>query len=400
MNVSFSQKYYWKRLIRSLLAYVKFLLSPHSSPKPLNSPNPNLFLLVRLDEIGDYILWRNFIPVLNQAWPEKKMILCGNIAWKPLWESLDANYASDCIWINKTKWLRDADYRSEIIQKVRQYQPELTINLTYSRSFNFDDHIVRFVNSPQRVGVQGDLSSNFSWQDRISQKWYTRLLVPPQGIRFDFERNHWLVKTLTTKDIKLDRPKISWKPTVEATGLPIFGTYFVIFPAGRQSYKRWSATNFAIVAEKLAACTGLRIVIAGGPSEEIYAEAVLKHLQSHKQAVNLAGKTSLPQLMTLLQGAALLISNDTSSVHIAAALGTPTIALLNGTHYGRFCPYPIENKPILQSIYPPKLLQDGLTEPERWQKYQYRVAFDINSILPEIVLERACTLGVTTPESN
>ena len=50
--------------------------------------------------------------------------------------------------------------------------------------------------------------------------------------------------------------------------------------------------------------------------------------------------TNLAELAELLRSAELLISNETSAVHIAVAVSTPSVCVLGGGHYGRFMPYP------------------------------------------------------------
>jgi len=55
---------------------------------------------------------------------------------------------------------------------------------------------------------------------------------------------------------------------------------------------------------------------------------------------NLCGTTSLTELVDIISKAKLLITNDSSALHIAACLNTQTICLLMGRHYGRFAPYP------------------------------------------------------------
>ena len=51
------------------------------------------------------------------------------------------------------------------------------------------------------------------------------------------------------------------------------------------------------------------------------------------------GKTSLQELVAVIAGAHLLIGNETSAVHIAAAVGTPSVCITGGGHFGRFVPY-------------------------------------------------------------
>jgi ADP-heptose:LPS heptosyltransferase len=56
----------------------------------------------------------------------------------------------------------------------------------------------------------------------------------------------------------------------------------------------------------------------------------------------LAGKTSLLDLVEVVRAATLVISNDSSPIHIAAGTVTPSVCILGGGHFGRFLPYTTE----------------------------------------------------------
>ncbi|MEJ7594886.1 MAG: glycosyltransferase family 9 protein, partial [Planctomycetaceae bacterium] len=64
-------------------------------------------------------------------------------------------------------------------------------------------------------------------------------------------------------------------------------------------------------------------------------------LDSPEKFVNLTQKTSLLQLIELLRGASLVVANDSGPLHIAAALGRPTLGLFGPTDPCRFGPYPL-----------------------------------------------------------
>ena len=55
---------------------------------------------------------------------------------------------------------------------------------------------------------------------------------------------------------------------------------------------------------------------------------------------NYTGQTTLSELTCLLVKSQILISNETGTAHIANAVGTPTVCILGGGHFGRFVPYP------------------------------------------------------------
>ena len=62
--------------------------------------------------------------------------------------------------------------------------------------------------------------------------------------------------------------------------------------------------------------------------------------QSNVPLVNLCGQTTLPNLAGLLSQSLLTISNDTGIVYLSSAIGTSSICILGGGHFGRFVPFP------------------------------------------------------------
>ncbi|MFX5734413.1 glycosyltransferase family 9 protein, partial [Acinetobacter baumannii] len=79
-------------------------------------------------------------------------------------------------------------------------------------------------------------------------------------------------------------------------------------------------------------------VVCGAANDEPYTTAFCD--QYCHPFINLSGKTSLPQLLSVLRGARCLLSVDTGSVHLAAAVGCTVFGIFNGSQYKRFAPYP------------------------------------------------------------
>ena len=95
--------------------------------------------------------------------------------------------------------------------------------------------------------------------------------------------------------------------------------------------KCWSQENFAALADRLATERGAQIVLIGAASERENAATVIAQMRT-AQAINLAGATSMGELIGLLAGCDLLVSNDTGPAHVAAALATPTLTLFGPTN--------------------------------------------------------------------
>jgi lipopolysaccharide heptosyltransferase I len=109
------------------------------------------------------------------------------------------------------------------------------------------------------------------------------------------------------------------------------GNFAVLLPGTNWPTKRWPAEYFAAIVAPLRERFGLQSVIAGGSD-------VLEIVRGI-DAMNLAGKTNLRQLVALLERASLVIANDSGPMHIAAALGRPLVTPFGPTNPIRTGPY-------------------------------------------------------------
>jgi len=101
--------------------------------------------------------------------------------------------------------------------------------------------------------------------------------------------------------------------------------YAVIVPGARWRTKIWPAENFGKVAARLP----IRSVVIGGSGDRAIAEEVVS--ASSGNALSLAGETDLSELIELMRGARVVITNDSGPMHIAAALNIPVIAVFGPT---------------------------------------------------------------------
>lgn len=96
--------------------------------------------------------------------------------------------------------------------------------------------------------------------------------------------------------------------------------------------KRWPVERFAAAAREIQRRTGCPCFIFGGQGDAPIANQVEAALRGEARRVwNLAGRTSLRELMCLLKLCSAVITNDSGPMHVAAALGTPVIALYGST---------------------------------------------------------------------
>jgi ADP-heptose:LPS heptosyltransferase len=107
---------------------------------------------------------------------------------------------------------------------------------------------------------------------------------------------------------------------------------------------------------------------------------------------DLTGKTTLPQLVNLIAGAKILISNESCAVHIAAAVGTNAVCISNGNHFGKFNPYPKSMAENIATLYPSEVNNQIDKYEDLIKRFAISSDIDINEISVESVFEVARNL--------
>ncbi len=94
--------------------------------------------------------------------------------------------------------------------------------------------------------------------------------------------------------------------------------------------KRWLPERFAEAAATLATARGASIALFGSKDERALCQQVAELLKGH-HVTNYAGQTTLAQFMDLAAGCEVFLTNDSGAMHIASALGVPTVAIFGAT---------------------------------------------------------------------
>lgn len=103
------------------------------------------------------------------------------------------------------------------------------------------------------------------------------------------------------------------------------------------SAKRWYPDRFAAVADALSGEWGAAVVLLGSTAEAPLAGEI--EAAMGRPPVNLAGKTTVREMMALLSVSSFLVTNDSGPMHIGAALGVPLVAIFGPTNWRRTSPW-------------------------------------------------------------
>lgn len=114
-------------------------------------------------------------------------------------------------------------------------------------------------------------------------------------------------------------------------------------------YKQWPVDRWTALAKRLVG-SGSKVVLVGGPQDVDAAVQVEQGADAGNSLVNIAGKTSLRELGHILKHCDVVVTADTGPMHLAVAVGTPTVALFGPTNPVRTGPYGDRHTVIWKSI--------------------------------------------------
>lgn len=311
-------------------------------------------LIVRTDNIGDYVLWRNFAAELirhfnGQAWSI-------DLAVNAVWAELAASDfpAATVIPIVRGKMQFNIAYRFGVLRRIRATGYAQVLHPVFSREFAIGDSIVR-ASTAKATGFRGDMANRTALDRYLGDYCYRQLIdldnhLPAHEL---FKHQVFLAAVGVAAPASM-RPALGRDQALlpAAVMAVVQGRdYAVIAPGASWEGKQWPMERYAAIATWLQEEYGWRIVLVGGAED--------RHLAQHFSAsavINLCGETPLHSVTPLMARAKLILSNDSSAVHFAFAAGVPAVCVLGGGHFGRFLPYPtaaLDAAPSPAALYSP-----------------------------------------------
>lgn len=279
-----------------------------------------------------------------------------------------ASYSS--ILIRAANWVGDAVLSLPAVQAVKERFPRARIAVLARpwvadiyRFGDFADEIILYRKCSgwdavrERLRVAGELRSRrfecaLLLQNAFDAALVTALARIPVRIGYARDGRRWLL----THPVETPRPgqiprhesfyylellrRAGWldslpaRPEPRLSGVirqpePVIG---VSPGAAFGSAKRWLPDRFAAAAAALARRHGASVAVFGSPSERDLCETVASEIRaSGVEARNLAGSTTLDEFIRAAARCMLFLTNDSGAMHIAAALGVPTVAVFGST---------------------------------------------------------------------
>jgi lipopolysaccharide heptosyltransferase II len=301
--------------------------------------HPRSIVVIKPCCLGDVLMTTPFLEVIRRAYPQATITYVVGTWSKVVAEHQPAiNRVIDSGTVGIPGRYSVNDYK-KLVRVLRKQRFDLAFVLDRSPMLTF---LPWLAGVPRRVGPDS-LGRGFSLTDRVAVSSSPAHLQHQAEIYLDLARKLGLT---------IDHPRMSFETTEEErrAALPPSPMRVALFPGGGSNpgmeltAKRWPLERYRELARRLVHELSAEVILIGGPDDAALNEQLLEGLDAPAgEIINLAGKTSIGQLAAQLERCALFIGNDSSPMHLAAAVGIPVIAIFGPTSPQEYGPYPLDD---------------------------------------------------------
>ena len=314
-----------------------------------SSLKPKKVLFIATRQIGDVLVTTPLIQQARELWPEAEFHFLG---YRGKLDMLKGN--PDIAELIETSDRPGfGEYLSLFNRLFQRY--DLAIVTQPSDRAYFYGLVAAF----RRVGVLGGHPQGLTEQDKAKKSksdkqnaWKKAICL--HTVDVDYFGQHVITEKLRLLEVfyknvqdLFSKPISVVSPAGEAL-TPVIASqlrspYVVVHPGPLTAYKRWPLAYWQTLVTWLTQ-QGWQVVLSASPAKQdlqLNQDIVsLLDEATRQNIVNAAGKLSIPQARSLIQGAHLYIGVDTSITHLAAACNIPTVALFGPTPPSNFGPWP------------------------------------------------------------
>lgn len=298
------------------------------------------------------------------------------------------------ILVKMPNWVGDALMATPALRQLRRQYPQAHISVLaktpLASLFEGNPNVTEVIETPQRRGIAGIIDrigviralkeKDFDTAYIFPRSWDS-VVVPclaripnrigygnagrglllgrrirrSRAVRRLHQADYYLHLVRKGQKLAPEERKADWvlNPSVEQWAEDYFRQHFrgkkVVGVAPGATYgsaKMWSPERYRQLAERLLRDEAVAVVFLGNQKEAQWLEPMMRGV---KGAHLLAGKTTLPQLASLMKRCRVVVTNDSGPMHVAAAVGAPLVTLFGPTDYertGPLGPHTLIRKPV------------------------------------------------------
>jgi len=290
-------------------------------------------IIVRMPNwIGDLVMATPVLTDLRKAFPKAHITaMCRTPISDLLREDKDID---ELFCFSKVSRFGRRDDKRDIVEKLRRGGYDLGVLLTYSLSSAWWFWLG---NVKRRLGYKGNgrgilLTDKIPFPKNVHEQHLVetyKMLLEPLGVPLSDTRPRIFLTDKELADAKTLLKQLGISPEQTLIGINPGAAY--------GTAKCWLPERFREVTEKLLKLPNIQIIYFGDQASMPLVKQICQDLPS--PVINLAGLTSLRELAALIQLCQVVLTNDSGPMHLAAAVGTPLLALFGSTNDVATGPY-------------------------------------------------------------
>lgn len=287
-------------------------------------------LVMRLDNIGDVVMTGPVLRALKENLPEASITLMASPGGKEaasLLPWVDEVFAWRVLWQDLGRLSFDPAREWELIHILRQGSYDAAVILT---SFKQTPHPAGY--ACYLAGVPLRLGESKEWGGGVLTN---ETPAAPDELH-QVERNLRLIEHagfhVEDRSLSIHVPEEAHRTAAELLairGVAPDAPYVLLNPWASAQARTYPTHRFVLAARLLSEEMGWPVVVSGAGADRSRGGELLDALGD--RGVDLVGATDLSELAALVEGARLVLTNNTSTMHLLDALRTPGVVLFSGT---------------------------------------------------------------------
>ncbi|QRN02859.1 glycosyltransferase family 9 protein [Legionella sp. MW5194] len=270
----------------------------------------NSICVVRISALGDVLMAVPLIRTLQTHYPQAKItwVIC-----RPAYDLVEGMDGVEFIVIPKPDTFKDYwHFRKQM--RHRQFDVLLAIQSSFRANLLYP-----FIKARRKIGY-----------DRLRAKdghalFIKETITPGQDHTLDGFLRFAQALDLSSMTIRWDLPIADEQVQWAREHLPSQGPILLVNPAASKPERSWPVDRYVAVINEAQQRWNVQVVLTGGPGDydRQLADAILQQVH----CIDLVGKTRPKQLLAVIQQSQAMLCPDTGPSHMAAAVGTPVVAL-------------------------------------------------------------------------
>jgi heptosyltransferase I len=290
---------------------------------------PARVCILRLSAIGDTCHALPVVRTLQRAWPQTRLTWVIGKAEASLMSGIDS---VELVELDKSA---GAGGLLDVRRRLAGRRFDLLLMMHASMRANLTSLVIR---ADVRLGFDRVRARDYQWL-------FSNARIAARGGEHVMDGLFGFAEALGIREraLRWDIPVSDDDRAFAERCIPSGQRALIISPCSSQrfrNYRNWRVENYAALADHAARAHQAIVVLTGGPTatEERYADGICS-LARNGRPLNLVGRTTLKQLLALLDRAGVLICPDSGPAHMATTVGTPVIGLYATSNRMRTGPY-------------------------------------------------------------